>query len=65
MALDFDREVKGKLSSIQISRRLIVMIAPITCLMAKLSPWAVNASAVLSPYSTLRNMASKCLPSTK
>lgn len=65
VAFDFDREVKGKPSLMQTSKRPIVMIAPINCLMARLSPWGANVSVVLSPYSTLRSTVSRCLPSTR
>lgn len=65
VAFDFDREVKGKLPMMQISKRPIVTIALTNCLMARPLHWEVNVSVVLNPYSTLRSTVSKCLVSTR
>ncbi len=65
VALDFDREVKGKLGFIQITRRQIATTALTSCLTVRRSRWEVNASAVLSRFLTLKSTDSKCLPSMR
>jgi actin-related protein len=65
VALDFDREVKGKQRLMQISRRRIGMTVRTSCRMGRRSRWGVSGSGVLSRCSTRRSTGSRCRASTR